>query len=532
MNPAPPRPSNAPSARARAALAALAIFALLLRLFDLGGNPAGFFRDEADKGYTSLCLLETGRDQTGALFPVFVRSLGVTTSSLYQYLDIPFVWLAGLNEWTVRLPAALAGAASVPAAFLLGRAWLGTPGGLWAALFVCLSPWSLLLSRWANQSILLTALVPMGVYFHARRGAARTSGAALAAVFLLLALYTYAPARLVIPLLALGLTIAAWPPGAARRDPAAFLRFNGVFWGLLALGALPLAHHLYYETADGAARFSAISIFRGQPFPELAGEWLRNHALHFSPGFLFVSGDANLRHNTGAFGQLHWYLAPVLLLGLWRAVRIRGPLERALLVWLALFPAAAACTNESLPHALRSAFGVPVFQILAAGGVAEFIERRGAWNARMGANLAKAAARLWLAALVLFPAIHLYDLYWRYPVYSAADWEYGHREAVGWWRENRRGDERTVVSGIAEYPYVFFLFYGNHPPRDWIETGEIPGVTFLPTGQPAEAFAETFSGPTLLLLRPGELPFYPAEHAIDLPSGEPWWRWVRINRSP
>ena len=33
---------------------------------------------------------------------------GVTTSAIYQYLAVPFVALAGLNEWSARLPAAIA----------------------------------------------------------------------------------------------------------------------------------------------------------------------------------------------------------------------------------------------------------------------------------------------------------------------------------------------------------------------------------------------------------------------------------------
>ena len=107
-----------------------------LRFYQLAENPSGFFRDEADKGYTSYSLWQTGNDQTGKPFPFYVRSLQVTTSSLYQYLDIPFVASLGLNEFAVRLPSCAAGFACVLITFILARLWWGQPGWRYGLLYL------------------------------------------------------------------------------------------------------------------------------------------------------------------------------------------------------------------------------------------------------------------------------------------------------------------------------------------------------------------------------------------------------------
>jgi len=103
-----------------------------VRLALLGSNPAGVFHDEAEKGFSAKSLLEIGGiiDFTQPLtatsvtqgpsnafawkrMPLFVNVWGSYTSTLYQWAAVPFVALAGLNAWSVRLPAALAGSLNV-----------------------------------------------------------------------------------------------------------------------------------------------------------------------------------------------------------------------------------------------------------------------------------------------------------------------------------------------------------------------------------------------------------------------------------
>ncbi len=510
-------------------ISGIVLLAFLLRVVNLGTNPAGFFRDEADKGYTTFTLIENGTDQTGEPWPLFVRALHVTTSAVYQYVDIPFIAAWGFNEWAVRLPAAIAGTLSVLVVYLLSRLWWGKEAALWTALFVCFSPWSLVLSRWANQSILLTLWIPLGVYFLVREKESPPSWpeSALASFFFLLALYTYAPARLFVPVFA----AAVWVGLMDRKacSPANWKGFVGsllLFWSLFLVGMIPLAHHVFYETAESSARLSSITIFDGQPWLSALNEWIKNYFLHFSPQFLFSQGDENLRHSSAFFGQLHWYLVPLVVIGIVRCCTKWTRLDRVLLAWLVLFPIAAACTRESIPHALRSVFAIPMFQLMAGRGIHALFEERVQIENRINAERYRMIRWVYCGIIFLTAWLCVYDLHVLYPRYSAPHWEYGYREAIRWWEKNREPEGKTVVTGIAEYPYIFFLFYTQYPPQQWIEEQQVEGVTFAARGESAESAIAHTNESRLLLVRPQEMQNLVPEKVIMGPDKISYWKWV------
>lgn len=513
----------------------IALMGAFLRTHRLDSNPPGFFRDEADKGYTTFSLLETGRDQSGRSLPLFVRSLNVTTSSLYQYINAPIVAIFGLSEWSVRLPAAMAGTASVVATGALAWRWWGTSAGAWAALFVALSPWSLLLSRWANQSILLTLWVPLAVFClagHSRKSVPNAASTVFGAAFLLLALYTYAPARLFVPLFAAALwsilSLYAWRNGASAK---AIGSFTLIFAAVLSLGAAPMAYHLLFESDASGARMHAVTIFDGQPLGAVILEWIRNYWLHISPGFLFAHGDANPRHSVSGWGQEHWFLLPLLVAGVIQAARRRERLDAILLAWLLLYPAAAACTRESVPHALRSIFAVPVIQLLSVYGLLAFAQWAPGWERRFSTAHIQAVRWGWRLFATISIIWFLAVFYARYPEQSAPYWEYGYRETVEWLRDNAP-DTPVVVSGVAEYPYIFFLFYEKYPPDRWIVEQRIEGIHFLPTGQRIDTVYRHDGPPTLYLARPFEIPLVQPEKIIRLPNGDSIWKWAKGGRPP
>ncbi len=505
----------------------LLLLAFSLRFVELNDNPAGFFRDEASKGYTSFCLLQTGQDMSGATWPLFVLEHERTTSSLYQYITIPFILSFGLTEMAVRLPACLAGTLSVLAGYLLGKRWWGPRAGLWTAAFICLSPWSLLLSRWANQSILLTLWVPLAVYFFCRNEKGSYFDSVFSAFFFLLAFYTYATARLVAPLLLIALSFVLVWKSENRSQRVFAIGFTSI---LFILGSIPLGLHLINQPEASASRLSDISILDGQPFIEIVIEYVNNYCLHLSPGFLFLNGDANLRHNTLAFGQVHWYLAPLLAAGFIRAVKRRSQTDLILLIWFFAFPAAAAFTRESIPHGLRSVYAVPVIQLMSVNGLLALNEWRQSIQQKLSPKLVNMLVKIWLVVFVAFPCIYVYDLFTRYPVYSAVDWQYGYRDAINWWEENWLPQKRVVVTGIAQNPDVFFLFYSWYIPERYLPDRKIDRVEFLPIGQQIDSRFSFQGEPTLYLARPFELPSIQPEKVIVLPNGEPIFKWVRGGR--
>jgi 4-amino-4-deoxy-L-arabinose transferase-like glycosyltransferase len=73
--------------------------------------------------------------------------------------------LFGQNEWTARLPVALAGVSGVWAVFLLGRSLGGRRVGFWSAVILQSSLLYFAMARMLTPDILLTQFVAWAVYF-------------------------------------------------------------------------------------------------------------------------------------------------------------------------------------------------------------------------------------------------------------------------------------------------------------------------------------------------------------------------------
>ena len=88
MQPQPHDQARASSVRSRELLAIAGLFAfgLILRIVRLDVLPNGLFCDEASAGYDAYALLQTGKDQFGASWPLFARSFGDYDEASYRYL--------------------------------------------------------------------------------------------------------------------------------------------------------------------------------------------------------------------------------------------------------------------------------------------------------------------------------------------------------------------------------------------------------------------------------------------------------------
>jgi 4-amino-4-deoxy-L-arabinose transferase-like glycosyltransferase len=95
------------------------LIAGILRLWNLGSTPPGLTPDEASLGYNAYSILKTGRDEFGTKLPIIFKSFGDFKPGLYIYLTIPSVAILGLNEFSTRLPSAMAGIISVFLIYLI-----------------------------------------------------------------------------------------------------------------------------------------------------------------------------------------------------------------------------------------------------------------------------------------------------------------------------------------------------------------------------------------------------------------------------
>ncbi len=153
--------------RSRALLLLIFAVAAGLRFADLESTLPGLNVDEAANAWNAWCLLHTGRDQTGASWPIFYfHTIGDNRTPLFIYLLLPFQTLLGLSIWSSRVTNACFGMLFVAICWWLAARLWDRRVGLWAAGIAAVLPWSVLLSRWGHEgsiSGLLCALPLWGL---------------------------------------------------------------------------------------------------------------------------------------------------------------------------------------------------------------------------------------------------------------------------------------------------------------------------------------------------------------------------------
>src|SRR3989304_8905765 len=319
---------------------AIIILAAFLRLYRLADYPA-LNADEAAIGYNAYSLIETGKDEHGNIWPIHFQSFNDFKPGLYFYLVLPFVKVLGLNEWAVRIPGAIIGVATVLVVYLPSRElfpdkkleignWKLEIGEI-AAFFLAISPWHLHFSRGGWEVNVATFFITAGILFFFRAlKNPKFINFAICALSFALSLYTYHAARIVIPLLVLGLSLVYLKGIRANIKKFAVSGLVAVIL-LLPLG-LDFAKGEVGSRAAGVGLFAdpgplaRINEQRGEHqdylalFPKVIHNKVVNYSLafglnysqHFWGEFLFLTGDKIERNRVPETGQM--YLFDILFL--------------------------------------------------------------------------------------------------------------------------------------------------------------------------------------------------------------------------
>lgn len=474
------------------ALVLIVVFGAVLRLYRLGELPSGLFHDEAAVGYNAYSVLKTGRDSFGTFMPLLTRYLGpVYVEPLYTYLTVPFVFLFDLNAFSTRLPAAVVGTLTILSTYLLVKEMANEKIALLSALLVAVSPWHLHFSRVAFNTSLVPFFVTLGLYFLFRSLKGPRFFVAGALVFGL-SLYVYTVMKFVAPaLVALFICFYFREVKSAVEEGGA--RYPVISLSLFAALVLPI----YYLTFFGAggSRFQSVSVFALSDSPLTA--FASNLLSHLSPGFLFVGGDANLRHSIPGFGQVLVALAPFMLVALCYFFyrKDRGGLFLVSCFVIGIIP--ASLTGEGVPHASRATAAAPFPEIVGALGVFLVLGHL------KGRDIRTAAAAVVALLLVFNAGAYLHAYFFEYPLVSEDGFWFGTEEAVAY-AEGQSGSYDSVIltSSIDQF-YIFPLFHAKLDPREFQRSVKMGKYAVCP-GDINECYK--YEGRTLFIVRPGELP--------------------------
>lgn len=455
-------------------LTATLILAALFRLLWLADNPIGFYVDEASTGYDAYAILLTGKDQYGEFLPMFARTFGAYNESLYRFVTVISVWLFGLTEFAVRLPAAIFGILTIPAIYLLAKELFDKNVAVLAAFLLTISPWHVQFSRVGFRAILLPFFVCWGLcfFFWGLRKPRYLLGSA---TMFAIGLYTYAAARVFIPLFLVALV---W---LYRHELKSMKRH--LFWAMGIFGFVFLFLMQYWLSSQGIAE--SLDSLDTDPI-----QLIQTYLGYFSPVFLFIEGDTIARHGVALFGQLHHFELVTVLFGLYWLLREKNQRTCLLLAWLILYPLPGSLTDAA--HALRTIVGAPLFALISAYGLFKLLsaESRSDREVALPAvgmpafALRMAALGLWdrgsviagerrrllvvglTAVIILWRIIMYAHMYFvTYPIYSPQAWQYGMREAIEY--SASKPYDNIYISDSFFIPHIFVLFYNAYPPEQY-----------------------------------------------------------------
>ncbi len=457
-----------------AAVMAVVVLAAVLRTYDLKDVPAGLYCDEAGLGYNAWTLATAGVDENGRAWPLYVWSFGTSYKNpVFIYAAMVPVKLLGLDEFSVRLTAAMFGTGTVLVIFWLGRALFGPWVGLWAALFLALCPWHLHFSRIAFELISFPFLFVSGCVLLVRFAqGCRTLPAAL--FFFALCVYSYAIAALFVPLFLLGFGVL-YLPTLLRRWRQTLLALL-----LVAATLAPAAAFFTSQTGTGTQYFRRTTFVDvNQPWRPQAERFVHNYRQFFSRQFLLERGDPLTRHSVRGFGELHPFYVPFLLLGAVGALLRRDRASKLLLWWVALYPIGPSLMNE-IPSSSRGIIGAPALCLLTGIGFGAALRFLGWVVRRRWLALAAQTAAVFASAAVLGPQVarYLHAYFVDYPTYSAISpggFQYGYRDMIHYMESQRdKYDLLMMTATDVNQPQVFPQFYNRLLPgqgASWRNTG-------------------------------------------------------------
>lgn len=471
------------------------LLAFLLRLYRLNDYPA-LNADEAALGYNAFSLLQTGKDEHGHSWPIHFQSFNDYKPGLMVYAIMPFVGLFGLNEWSVRIPGAIAGVLTIFVFYLLIDEIIkrlkeykakNITSHL-AAFLLAISPWHIHFSRGAWETNLATFLITLAVFLFLK-AKDNAKFYFLSFLFFVLSLYTYHSARIIVPLL--GVSLLFLEIKAVKKNFTYFV--TAAFVSIIL--CLPLFFDLLKPQAT--SRLAGVGLFadtgpisrineqRGQheDYKKLIPKLIHNKAVnyslaffsnwseHFWGEFLFLSGDEIQRNRVPETGQLYVFELLTVILGFIFLVKYKSE-GKIILVWLVISPIAAALTFQS-PHALRAQNMVIPLTALSAFGLNElvFLIKNKVTNSKL--------SKILLLVLVLIISLSFTRYVHMYFVHMSKEYkfssQYGLSELVEFIAPIRQNYKKIIVTDRYDQPYILFLFYLKYDPREFQKDHELTG---------------------------------------------------------
>ena len=462
-------------------LALILLLGFVLRFYALNDFPTGFQRDEAFLGYNAFSLLKTGREISGDLLPLHLRSFLFTPAG-YSYLSLIPIALFDLSKFSIRFASAFFGFLTIPLIYFLTREILekeklkkASSFALFAAFLIAVSPWHINLSRTASVITPVVFFITLGVYFYFKSlNKEKVLFLLLSFLSFFVSLFFYVSPYSFLPLFLPGLFIF-YPSKFKKTFILLYLLliiiplFATLTSSNLSLRANSISIIKNNETSlrigesareDGVAKINSglVRVFHNKP-SVLSTIFLQNYFDHLSYSFLFTEKSFPDRFRVPRMGIMYLFEFALLILGVIFVIKNNLKLGHFLIFWALIAPVGSSLSFDDVPNMQRTLYMLPPLLILETIGVYYLIEKL---------NLKR-----WFPILLLIIFLNIFYYLHQYCIHGAVyrPWyrQEGYETLVKKLNTYLPNYKKAIITNRESGPSVEVAFFSKFSPSAFLE---------------------------------------------------------------
>lgn len=471
----------------------ITIFAIVLRFYNLGNVPNGFHKDEAFLGYNAYSILKTGRDMSGILFPVHLKTFLYTPAG-YSYFSIPFIYLFGLSEFSVRFASALFGVLVIPLTYFLAAGiyrvcklnkllqFDAEIFGLVTSFFLTTSPWHINLSRTASTITLVVFFITLGTYLFLKWSEKRRLiFFVLSLLSLELSLFFYISPYVFLPFLVILMFVVFDRKVDKKNLILKIIYIAAIFIPVifsflsptisLRVRSLSVTNHSDVELVldekireDGVVQLPPlVTRFFHNKIIGYSSKFVENYTSHFSYDFLFTDKGYPDRYRVPLMGLMYITDLIFALLGLIILLKNFTWQRSFILIWITLAPIGSSMSQGDVPNLQRILYVFPALSMVISIGFLSLLSYL---------KTSRALKSLFLGLCICFTyqfLFYLHEYYIHSKVYRPWYRNYGYKKLVKETNNLLPSYKKAVITTMESSPAIFFLFYSNYNPQKYLD---------------------------------------------------------------
>lgn len=366
------------------AVVCIIVAGLILRFFQFTTIPPLHW-DEMFFGYSAYSILKTGADEHNQFLPLILTSIGDYKLAPFAYTLIPSVAIFGLNAFAMRFIAQIIGLLTLLYTYKLVKSLTSNPQlALVSTIVLAFSPWHLIFSRTANESILQLLFFLTTFYYWREYGKSHKKSALIfSSISGAFAIWTYYSSFVFLPLAGLAYIVLT-------KSYKKFSSLVPLVILSIALITFVLTQPLdrINQTSIFAHQTPQALLFEAHQEQGISGNVLitrllynkatlasfvivTNYFQHLTADFLYLNGDEHpARYSIPYIGPLFIWTLPFLCLGLLsafskRSIDLRPNLFMATWFLISFLPGALSFEGTNVQRSLMAV--IPYSYITAIG---------------------------------------------------------------------------------------------------------------------------------------------------------------------